>query len=104
MSYKIVSIFKLQTGKANEEIERCKSSDSLLNALKKFPGFISYEVVKISEDSTMTIQSWETKAHFTDAIPKAMAARSELVKNRENIVLSHEGFSGEVILNFKQLS
>ena len=97
MNYKTVAIFKLHAGMAEEEIRRCKSEDSLLNTLKKFPGFIAYEVIKINEDSTMTIQTWESKAHFTEAIPKGVASRAQVVNNRENIVLSYEGFYGEVV-------
>jgi heme-degrading monooxygenase HmoA len=99
MTYKTIAVFKLISDKADEEIERCKSENSLLNTLKKFPGFISYEVVKLNNDSTMTIQNWETKTHFTSAIPKAMALNKELTKDRENIVLSYEGYSGEVMLS-----
>ena len=98
-AHKIITAFKLKEGKADEEIERCKSEDSLLNTLKKFPGFISYEVVKLNDSSTMNIQNWESKKHFLEAIPKAMAARSATVAGREKLVLSHENFSGEIILS-----
>ncbi|HXB40535.1 MAG TPA: antibiotic biosynthesis monooxygenase family protein [Bacteroidia bacterium] len=98
MKYKIVAVFKLQSDKADEEIERCKSADSLLNTLKTFPGFISYEVVRINDDSTMTIQTWETKAHFLTAMPEAMGIHSAKNVTRENLVVSHQGYSGEVVL------
>ena len=99
MKFKIIAVFTLQPGKANEEIERCKSESSLLNTLKTFPGFISYEVVKINEDSTMTIQTWETKKHFSEAIPKAMGRQAEKNKERENLVISHHTYAGEIILS-----
>ncbi|HWY38406.1 MAG TPA: antibiotic biosynthesis monooxygenase family protein [Bacteroidia bacterium] len=98
MEYKIIAVFKLQPGKADEEIERCKSADSLLNTLRTFPGFISYEVVKMNEESTMTIQTWRSKADFTEAMPKAMGVQASKIKGRENIVVSYQGYSGEVVL------
>ena len=98
MKFKMIAVFTLHPGKANEEIERCKSESSLLNTLKTFPGFISYEVIKISEESTMTIQTWETKKHFSEAIPKAMGMQSEKNKGRENLVISHQGYAGEIVL------
>src|ERR1700751_554471 len=98
MKFKIVAVFDLHEGKAYEEIERCKSSDSLLNILKNFPGFISYEVVKISENSTMTIQTWETKKHFAEAMPKATGIQTEKIKRRENLVISHQAYAGEIML------
>ena len=102
MAYKTIAIFKLLPDKANEEIERCKSEDSMLNTLKKFPGFIDYEVVKISESSTMTIQTWETKEQFAVAIPNAMAVQKAINKERENIVESFDGFYGEIVISTKK--
>ena len=98
MKYKVIAIFKLQPNKADEEIERCKSSGNLLNILKAFPGFISYEVVKISDESTMTIQTWETGEHFQSAISKAMMSQSEKNQARENLVVSYQSHSGEIVL------
>jgi hypothetical protein len=98
MPYKIVNIFKLVPGKADEEVERVRDSQSMLNLLKAHPGFISYEVVKLGEDSTMTIQSWHSRAHFGQAIGKVNAAREALVAGRENLLVSRESFSGEVVL------
>jgi len=57
-----------------------------------------YEVVKISDDSTMTIQTWESKERFQSAMPKAMGAHSAKNKNRENFVVSYQGYSGEIVL------
>jgi len=98
MKYKTISVFKLKPNTADQEIERCKSPESLLNTLKTFAGFISYEVIKISNESTMTIQTWETKEHFQSAIPKAMGAHSAKIQTRENLVISYQGYSGEIIL------
>jgi heme-degrading monooxygenase HmoA len=98
MKYKVIAIFKLQPNTADQEIERCKSPESLLNTLKTFPGFISYEVIKISEDSTMTMQTWESKEHFQTAMPKAMGSHSAKNKTRENFVVSYQGYSGNIVL------
>ncbi len=98
MEYKVIAIFKLQPNTADQEIERCKSPESLLNTLKTFAGFVAYEVVKISEDSTMTIQTWETKEHFQSAMAKAMGAHSAKIQTRENLVISYQGYSGEIVL------
>ncbi len=98
MSYKFVVVFKLQPGRADVEIERCRSGHSFPNLLREQPGFISYEVVKLGEESTMIIQTWETKEHLAQAIPRASAARARLAEKQENIVVSSETFAGEVAL------
>ena|ERR1700758_5473140 len=104
MKFKLVTVFTLHTGKADEEIERCKSPDSLSNILKTFPGFISYELVKVNEESTMAIQTWETKKHFAEAMPKAIGIQSAKIKGRDNLVISHQSYSGEVVLENKSLT
>lgn len=97
MPYKLVVVLKLQPAKADVEIERCRSEHSFPNLLREQPGFVSYEVVKLGEDSTMVIQTWATKEHLMQAMPKASAARARLAE-QENIVLSRETFAGEVVL------
>lgn len=97
MPYKLVVVLKLQPGKADVEIARCRSEHSFPNLLREQPGFVSFEVVKLGEDSTMVIQTWETKEHLTQAMPKASAARARLA-GQENIVLASETFAGEVAL------
>jgi heme-degrading monooxygenase HmoA len=98
MNFKVVSVFKLQPGKAVEEIERCRSEQSMLNMLKGQPGFLSYEVVKLSEESTMTISSWESRVHFGQAIHKVNLLRQAVTAGRENLVVSFENFSGDVVI------
>lgn len=98
MPYKLVVVFKLEPGTADVEIERCRSAHSFPNILREQPGFISYEVVKLGEDGTMIIQTWRTKEHLAQAMPKAAAARARLAEAQENIVLSSETFAGEVAL------
>lgn len=97
MPYKLVVVLKLQPGQADVEIGRCRSEHSFPNLLSKEPGFISFEVVKLGEDSTMVIQTWETKEHLMQAMPKAAAERAR-VEEQENIMLSSETFAGEVAL------
>lgn len=98
MNFKVVSVFKLHPGKAAEEIERCRSEQSMLNMLKGQPGFISYEVVKLSEESTMTISSWESRARFGQAIGKVNSLWQSVTAGRENLVASFESFSGDVVI------
>jgi heme-degrading monooxygenase HmoA len=98
MAYKVVSVFKLKPGMAEEELQRCKSADSMLNILKTMPGFINYEVVKLNEDSTLTIQTWQAKEFVGPAMQKAMQARASMVQDREDILLSRGSFAGELII------
>lgn len=98
MPYKLVIAFKLEPGTADVEIERCRSAHSFPNLLREQPGFISYEVVKLGEDSTMSIQTWRTKEHLVQAVPKVAAARARLAEGQENIVLARETFAGVVAL------
>ena len=97
MSYKLVIVFKLQPGKADMEVERCRSEYSFVNLLSQQPGFIAYEIVKLSEDSTVVLQTWQSKGHLMRAMPKASAARAGL-EPQEEIVLSRDTFAGEVVL------
>ncbi len=98
MPYKVVVVFRLLPGQADAEIARCRSEHSLVNLLRQEPGFVAYEVVKLGEDKTMVVQTWETKAHLKRAIPKAAAARARLTGVQESLVVSGKTFAGEVAL------
>lgn len=98
MSYRVINVFKLKPGAADQEIERCHDRESMLNRLKVEPGFISYEVVKLSEDSIATIQAWVSAAMFGRAIAKVSAAHANSAGGRESLAVSREGFSGNVVL------
>jgi len=56
-SYKVVLVFNLQEGRAEEELKRSKEENSFPNLLAKQPGFIEMELVKINEEKTMSIQT-----------------------------------------------
>lgn len=98
--YKVVATFELQPNKADEEISRIDRDESLLNLLREQPGFQSYEVVKTAEDSTMTLQTWESEDTFQKAMETVQANRAP--QDRENIVIDRDWYAGEVVLTTEQ--
>jgi len=98
MRFRVINVFKLRPGTAGQEIERSRDAGSILNRLKSEPGFVSYEVVKLNDDSILTIQAWDSKVSFGRAIAKVNAAHESHLGDRESLAISREGFFGEIIL------
>jgi heme-degrading monooxygenase HmoA len=96
--YKVVLVFNLAKGSADEELRRSNEETSFPNMLATQQGFIQMEVVKINDEKTMSIQTWETEKDWWTALDvvKNMAAKSPLNSARENILVSREFLNGYI--------
>lgn len=94
--YKVVAIFELSPGTADEEVRRSLEVDGTPRRLAGQPGFISAEVVRIDDDHTMSVQTWES--------PEACWAALQVVQSQpdprgpqESILVSREFHAGLVL-------
>ena len=96
--YKVVLIFNLQEGKADEELNRSKMENSFPNLLAKQPGFIELELVKINEEKTMSIQTWKREKDWWAALEAVKKLNENLprTENRENILISRDFLNGYI--------
>ena len=96
-AYKVVLIFTLTKGSADEEIRRSQKAHSFPSLLSQQPGFIEIELVKINDEKTMSIQTWESAAHWYAALDSVKKLQQESPQTpRENILISRD-FLGGVI-------
>ena len=102
--YKVVLVFNLKTGSADEELRRSNEETSFPNMLVKQNGFIEMELVKINEEKTMSIQTWKTEKDWWTAleIVKNTRENSEQDNNRENILESREFLNGYIQVHKKK--
>lgn len=96
--YKVVLVFNLTKGSADEELRRSNEATSFPNMLAKQQGFIEMELVKINDEKTMSIQTWATEKDWWTALEtvKNMRSESEYDSTRENILVSREFLNGHI--------
>lgn len=96
--YKVVMVFNLTKGSAEEELKRSVEETGFPNMLAQQHGFIEMELVKINEEKTMSIQTWETEEHWWAALGKVknLREKSGQGNTRENILISRELLNGYV--------
>ncbi|MCB0644521.1 MAG: hypothetical protein KDC44_22910 [Phaeodactylibacter sp.] len=96
--YKVVLVFNLTAGSADEELRRSNEDFSFPNRLAQQQGFVEMELVKINEEKTMSIQTWETEKDWWAALTtvKNSAEKSGQDSLRENILVSREFLNGYV--------
>ena len=94
--YKVVAVFELRPGTADEEIRRSLEVGGTPTRLAAQAGFISAEVVRIDDDHTMSVQTWES--------PEACWAALQVVQSQpdprwpqESILVSREFHAGAVV-------
>jgi heme-degrading monooxygenase HmoA len=94
--YKVVLVFNLTRGSADEELRRSKEETSFPNLLARQAGFIEMELVKINEEKTMSIQTWATEKDWWTALETVKNNHENFVTNnsRENILVSREFLNG----------
>lgn len=96
--YKVVLVFNLTKGSADEELRRSNEATSFPNMLAKQQGFIEMELVKINDEKTMSIQTWATEKDWWTALEtvKNMRSKSGHDSTRENILVSREFLNGHI--------
>lgn len=66
--FKVVLTFQLKPGAADEELRRSRQDLSFPRMLAKQPGCELIELVKVSENQTMSIQTWTTQPQWWAAL------------------------------------
>lgn len=96
--YKVVLVFNLTKGSADEELRRSHEADSFPNLLAKQPGFITMELVKINEEKTMSVQTWQSERDWWTALEtvKNMRQKLNVEASRENILVSRDFLNGYI--------
>lgn len=95
--YKVVLVFDLEDGMADEELRRSGQPDSFPNLLARQPGFVGMELVKISDFRTMSVQSWTTAEAWWAALEQTKAEANPADRTaRPDIVVSREFYAGTI--------
>lgn len=95
--YKVVLVFDLEDGMADEELRRSEEPDSFPNMLARQPGFEGMELVKINHSRTMSVQSWTTTEAWWAALEQTKAdAKTPDRAARPDIVVSREFYAGTI--------
>lgn len=96
--YKVVLVFNLIKGSADEELRRSNEETSFPNMLAKQQGFVEMELVKVNDEKTMSIQTWETEKDWWTALEsvKSISGRSGQDSTRENILVSRDLLNGYI--------
>jgi heme-degrading monooxygenase HmoA len=96
-AYKVILIFTLAKGMADEELRRSNEPESFPSILAKQEGFVSLELVKIDDDKTMSVQTWQSPQHWWKALEAAKSVNAANNPARPNILVSRDFFGGTVV-------
>lgn len=96
-SFKVVLIFNLKPGTADEELRRSGLDDSFPRKLSRQPGFESMDLVKLDDQQTMSIQSWETPQAWWKALETVKSSQEEGDEDQESILVSRDFYAGSVV-------
>lgn len=102
--YKVVLVFNLTKGSADEEIRRSKEVNSFPTLLSQQHGFLGMELVKINEEKTMSVQTWATEKDWWSALEtvKHIREKPAVEGTRENILVSRDFLSGYITATIDQ--
>lgn len=95
--FKVVLVFHLLPDSADEEMRRSLEPDSFPSQLARQPGFVGMELVKVSEDRTMSLQTWRGPGDWWAALDAVKRAASERADDKPSILVSRDFFAGTVI-------
>lgn len=95
--YKVVLVFNLKPGAADEELQRSVSPDGFPSRLAAQPGFVSLELVRAGADRTLSIQTWRSEADWWSAL-SAVKSQESAGPAREDILVSRDFFGGPVVV------
>lgn len=97
-SYKVVLVFQLKPGTADVELERSMADDSFPALLAREEGFQGLELIKLSADRTMSVQTWRSAQDWWAALEKVKHVRANATRPaEEEILVSRDFFGGAVI-------
>ena len=95
--FKVVLIFNLKPGCADEELRRSSRDDSFPSRLARQPGFVEMDLVKVNEERTMSIQTWRSASDWWGALNSVKAEPAKEQLETETILVSRDFFAGEII-------
>lgn len=97
--FKVVLIFHLKPGQADEELRRSGEETSLPNRLARQPGFVAMQFVKLSDEQTMSIQTWKTAQNWWTALDavKSDSQSGQAAEDRPSILVSRDFHAGPVV-------
>ena len=100
----VVLKFNLKPGYADEELRRSQQANSFPNMLARQPGCERIELVKVSDDTTMSVQTWSSQSAWwaaLDAVKQQRAAGETESVPPEEILLSRDYFGGNLVLQVR---
>lgn len=92
--YRVVLVFDLQPGQADEELRRSRREGSVPDLLSRQPGFVDMELVKVSEDRTMSLQTWRRPEDWLAALS---LLRQSAPGSEPSILVERTFYGGEVV-------
>ena len=95
--YKVVLVFNLAAGRADEEVRRSTADGSFPALLSGQPGFVSMVLVRVDDSRTLSIQTWRSERDWWAALETAKAQAEGQSGRREEILVSREFFAGTVV-------
>lgn len=97
--FKVVLIFHLEPGQADEELRRSQEESSFPQDLARQPGFVEMQLVKIDENQTMSIQTWATSQDWWAALDAVRrdSADGSAAEDRPSILVSRDFHAGPVV-------
>lgn len=94
VSYKVVLVFNLRPGTASEELRRSQESDSFPLMLSRQPGLLGMELVRASDDQTMSIQTWDSSTAWFAALNAVKDRRAGGRQAQREEILVERAFFG----------
>lgn len=94
--YKVVLVFHLKDGAADEELRRSAEPESFPRRLARQPGLVAIELIKLDDARTMSVQTWRSAKDWWTALD-AVRGMPPSAPQREDILISRDFYGGEVI-------
>ena len=98
-AFKVVLIFHLTPGSADEELRRSLEETSFPNRLTRQRGFVDMQLVKLDEDCTMSVQTWATPQDWWAALDvvKQEGGGEGAGEERPSILVSRDFHAGPIV-------
>lgn len=95
--FKVVLTFHLKPGAADEELRRSSHEQSFPNLLARQPGCERIELVKVSDDQTLSVQTWSSQQAWWTALEAVKALREQDAESVDEILESREYVGGTLV-------
>ncbi len=104
--FKVVLVFHLVDGTADEELRRSLEPGSFPNRLARQPGFVDMQLVKVGEAQTLSVQTWQRAGDWWAALEavKHEGASASGRDDRPAILVSRDFHAGPVVRELRSPS